>query len=47
MTEAELALLGVDAATVALVWTWGFSSVLGMHLTGYVVGVAKSVIQKV
>ncbi len=42
----DYGLLGVDSATIAVVWGWGFSSVLGMYLLGYVVGVAKSVVHK-
>ena len=44
MTEADYALLGIDAVTIAYVWAWGFGSVVTMYFTGYAVGVAKRVI---
>jgi len=46
MSEADLALLGIDSATVLAVWMWGFGSVVSLHFMGYVIGVAKLAIQK-
>lgn len=44
MTTAELALIGIDTASVLTVWTWGFGSVLTMYFIGYAIGAAKRVI---
>lgn len=38
------ALLGIDAATILLVWTWGFMSIISMQFIGYVIGVVKRMI---
>jgi hypothetical protein len=46
MTAADYALLGIDAPTVLLVWSWGFGSVLFMWSLGYALGVAVDVIRK-
>lgn len=46
MTEQDFALLGIDAATILQVYTWGFSAVLAAWALGYAVGVAVDVIRK-
>lgn len=46
MTAADYALLGIDAPTLLLVWSWGFGSVLLMWSLGYALGVAVDVIRK-
>ncbi len=46
MTEADYALLGIDAATILVVWSWGFGSVILMWFFGYCVGAAKTIIRK-
>lgn len=46
MTPEELALLGIDAASVLLVWSWGFGSVVFFHYLGFVLGVAVTAIRK-
>ncbi len=40
MSAAELALIGVDSATILLVYTWGMGAVLSMWVIGYAAGVA-------
>lgn len=47
MTAADYALLGIDAATILYVWTWGFGSVLLMWFFGFTIGVATTTIRKV
>lgn len=46
MTPEDYALLGIDAATILYVWSWGFGSVVFMWYLGYAVGVAKEMISK-
>ena len=46
MSEQDLALLGIDAATILYVWSWGFGSVLLSWSLGYAVGVAVDTIRK-
>lgn len=46
MSAEELALLGIDAATILYVWSWGFGSVVSMWFFGYVIGVASAAIRK-
>ena len=45
--EACLAAMGIDAATVLLVWSWGFGTVILFWSFGFAVGVARSMIRKV
>jgi hypothetical protein len=44
MTAADYALLGIDAASILYVWSWGFGSVVLFHFFGYCIGVAKKTI---
>ena len=46
MTVEELALLGIDAAQIFYVWSWGFGSVVFFHFLGSVIGIATGVIRK-
>lgn len=45
MTAADYALLGIDAATILYVWSWGFGSVIFFWSIGYVIGVARAVVK--
>jgi len=45
MTEADYALLGIDAAQIFFVWSWGFGSVVFFHFLGYALGAALKVIR--
>lgn len=46
MTAQDYALLGIDAETILLVWSWGFGSVIFMWFLGYCIGVAVDLIRK-
>lgn len=46
MTEQDYALLGIDAATILYVWSWGFGSVIFAWFLGYVIGAAVDAIRK-
>lgn len=46
MTSEELALLGIDAAQILYIWSWGFGSVVFSYFLGAVIGIAVSVIRK-
>ncbi|WP_158592178.1 hypothetical protein [Noviherbaspirillum sedimenti] len=46
MTEQDMALLGIDAASVLLVYSWGFGAVLSAWATGYGLGAAIDLIRK-
>ncbi|EKE17722.1 MAG: hypothetical protein ACD_10C00303G0003 [uncultured bacterium] len=45
MTPEELALLGIDATQILLVWSWGFGSVILFHFMGYCLGTALKMIR--
>lgn len=45
-TESDLALMGIDAVTIAKVWTWGFGTVIFSWYLGFVAGVALKAIRK-
>lgn len=47
MTEADYALLGIDAASILYVYSWGFGSVIFFHFLGYCVGAAKKLVDMV
>jgi hypothetical protein len=42
-----LNLMGIDAASIAYVYAWGFGSVLSVWAMGYAVGVCLTLIRKV
>ncbi|MEZ0233105.1 MAG: hypothetical protein ACAH12_09720 [Methylophilaceae bacterium] len=46
MTEADFALLGIDAPTILYVWSWGFGSVVFSWFMGFPIGAAISTIKK-
>jgi hypothetical protein len=46
MTPEDFALLGIDAPTILLVWSWGFGSVILMWSLGYAVGAVIDLIRK-
>ena len=45
-TPADWALIGIDPQTIALVFAWGFASVVSFWAMGYVIGVAIQLIRK-
>lgn len=45
-TAADYALMGIDAATILKVWSWGFGTVIFTWYLGFVGGVAKTAINK-
>lgn len=45
MTPEDLALLGIDAAQILLVWSWGFGSVILFHFMGYALGAVLKMIR--
>lgn len=47
MEPIDLALYGIDSATILKVYTWGFGSVLSAWATGYGVGVVVALIKKI
>lgn len=48
MTEAiDPAMYGIDAPTIAKVYTWGFLTILFCWTLGYVIGLAIGLIRKV
>lgn len=46
MTEADMALLGIDAAAILYVWSWGFGSVVFAWFLGFGIGAAKTAIRQ-
>ena len=46
MTAADYALLGIDAPTILLVWSWGFGSVILMWSLGWTIGAVVDAIRK-
>lgn len=47
MTPAEFALIGIDASTIAFVWSWGFGAVIFSWSIGFCLGVALKVIRSI
>lgn len=45
-TAADFAVMGIDAATVFYVWSWGFGSVVMSWFFGFVIGVAQTAVRK-
>lgn len=45
MIPEDLALLGIDSASILYVWSWGFGSVIFFHFLGYCVGAAKRMVE--
>jgi len=46
MTEADLALLGIDAPTILLVWSWGFGSIVFSWFMAFPIAAAINAIKK-
>lgn len=47
MTPQELAVIGIDSATIAYVYTWGFGTVLSSWFLGFCVAICLKLINKV
>ncbi|NJD23897.1 MAG: hypothetical protein FIB06_00665 [Betaproteobacteria bacterium] len=45
-TAADLAVMGIDAATVLAVWSWGFGTVIFCWYLGFVAGLALKAIRQ-
>ena len=46
MTPADYALMGIDAETILLCWSWGFGTVILMWSMGFGLGAALQLIRQ-